>query len=108
MQSRPGLPDLPSTVPTSCVVPSVNVAVATNCCVDPCGTDAVSGLIASETICASVTVIKVAPTIVPDVAFTFEAPTLSVVASPALLIDAMVVSSKVQVAVAVRSKVWRA
>jgi hypothetical protein len=34
---------------TSCVVPSLNVPVATNCCFAPALTDAVAGVIATET-----------------------------------------------------------
>jgi len=87
----------------SCVVPSVNVPVAVNCCVVPRAIVADGGLIAIDTSAAAVTLNKVEALTVPKDAEIVAVPCATLVASPALLIVAVVGVSEDQVAVLVRS-----
>src|SRR5205807_1724453 len=87
----------------SCVVPSVNVPVAVNCCGLPSGTVASGGLIAIDTSVAAVTVSRVELLMAPELAVTVAVPIPVLCASPALLIVAVETVSDDQVAVLVRS-----
>ena len=51
-----------------CVVPSLKVPVAVNCCVPPFGTDGFAGVTATDTSVAAVTVIVVLPLMLPEAA----------------------------------------
>ena len=51
-----------------CVVPSLNVPVAVNCCVPPFATDGFAGVMAIDTSVAAVTVSVVLPLMLPEVA----------------------------------------
>src|SRR5438045_3484147 len=66
----------------SCVVLSVNVPVATNCCVVPLANVGVAGVTAMDTSVAAVTVKVVVPLIPPDVALIVVEPVLTLAASP--------------------------
>jgi len=68
---------------TSCVVPSVNVPVAVNCCLVPSGQLAiVDGLMAIELSAAAVMFTKALPLTVPSVAVTVGVPTAAAVMIP--------------------------
>jgi hypothetical protein len=86
----------------SWVLPSVYVPVAVNCCFSPAGTDGDAGVTAIEVSTAAVTVNVAAPWMVPDVAVIVAVPFATLVASPPLLIVAIVVADEVQVTVLVR------
>src|SRR5208337_1111831 len=88
---------------TSCVLPSVNVPVAVNCCVMPSGIVDAGGLIAIDTSAAAVTVSCVELFTLPDVAVIVAVPRPVLFASPVLLIVAAVGVSDVHVTVLVRS-----
>ncbi len=85
-----------------CVVPSLNVPVAVNCCVAPLVIDGFAGVTAIDCSVAAVTVRTVEPLIAPDVALIVEVPTPAPVARPAVLIVAVVVVPDDQVTVDVR------
>jgi hypothetical protein len=85
-----------------CVVPSLNVPVAVNCCVAPLVIDGFAGVTAIDCSVAAVTVSKVEPLIAPDVALIVEVPTPAPVASPDVLIVAVVVVPDDHVTVEVR------
>jgi hypothetical protein len=85
-----------------CVVPSLNVPVAVNCCVAPLVIDGFAGVTAIDCSVAAVTVRVVDPLIPPDVALIVEVPTPAPVASPAALIVAVVVVPDDHVTVLVR------
>ena len=85
-----------------CVVPSLNVPVAVNCCVAPLAIDGFAGVTAIDCRVAAVTVRVVDPLIAPDVALIVEFPTPAPVASPAALIVAVEVVPEDQVTVDVR------
>ena len=87
----------------SCVVPSVKVPVAVNCCVVPRGMVAVCGLIAMDTRAAGVTVSSVELLIPPEFAVMLAVPMPALCASPLLLMVAAEAVSEDQVAVLVRS-----
>ena len=57
-----------------CVVPSLYVPIAVNCCVYPAATDAVPGVTAIEANTGAVTVNVVEPWIVPEAAVIVVAP----------------------------------
>jgi len=88
---------------TSCIVPSVNVPIAVNCCVMPKGIVDPAGLIAIDTSTAAVTVSTVDPLTLPALAVIVAVPIPTPLASPALLIVAVATVSDVQLAVLVRS-----
>ena len=67
---------------TSCVLPSVNVPVAVNCCVLPRGMLGIAGVTAIETNTAGVTFSVVELVIEPEVDVTLVLPTVTLVASP--------------------------
>jgi hypothetical protein len=85
-----------------CVVPSLNVPVAVNCCVAPLAIDGFAGVTAIDCNVAAVTVSKVEPLIAPDVAVIVEVPTPAPLARPAALIVAVVVVPDDHVTVLVR------
>jgi hypothetical protein len=85
-----------------CVVPSLNVPVAVNCCVAPLVIDGFAGVTAIDCSVAAVTVRVVEPLIPPDVALIVEVPTPAPVARPAALIVAVVVVPELHVTVLVR------
>ncbi len=85
-----------------CVVPSLNVPVAVNCCVAPLVIDGLAGVTAIDCSVAAVTVSKVEPLIDDDVAVIVEVPTPAPVARPAALIVAIVVSPDDHVTLDVR------
>ena len=68
----------------SCVVASVYVPVAGNCCVVPRASDGVVGVTAMDTSCAAVTVSAVEPVMAPLVAERVAVPMVTAVASPLL------------------------
>jgi hypothetical protein len=85
-----------------CWLPSVNVPVAVNCCVNPLATDGFAGVTAIVCKTAGVTVSAVEPLIDPDVALIVVDPVATVLAKPALLMVATAVAEDVHVAVLVR------
>ncbi len=85
-----------------CVVPSLNVPVAVNCCVAPLAIDGFAGVTVIDCSVAAVTVSKVEPLIDDDVAVIVEVPTPAPVARPAALIVAVVVVPDDHVTVLVR------
>jgi len=87
----------------SCVLPSVKVPVAMNCCVMPRETVGAGGLIVIDTSAAAVTVSSVDPLTVPELAVMLAIPITTICASPALLIVAVETVSDDHVAVLVRS-----
>jgi hypothetical protein len=66
-----------------CVLLSVNVPVAVNCCVSPLATDGLAGVTAMDCSAAAVTVSVVDPETIPEVAVIVEEPTPVAVAKPA-------------------------
>jgi hypothetical protein len=90
-----------------CVLPSVYVPVATNCCVVPSAIDGVPGVTTIDTSAAAVTVTVVDPMIEPDVAVMLAVPSPTLVASPVVapvvLIVAVMGVSEVHCTVAVMS-----
>jgi hypothetical protein len=85
-----------------CVLASVYVPVAVNCCVLPLAIDGLAGVTAIDTSVAAVTVSVVLPETVPEVAWMVVDPRPAAVASPAVLIVATVAAEEVHVAVLVR------
>src|SRR5205085_185842 len=65
-------------VVSTCVVPSVYVPVATNCCVRPLAIDGLTGVTAIDTSAAAVTVSVVVPLIAPLVAVIVVEPVATV------------------------------
>src|SRR5277367_6196998 len=95
--------ELHVTVPVKfCVVPSLNVPVAMNCCVAPLVIEGFAGVTAMDCSVAAVTVSTVEPEIDDDVAVMVEVPTPAPLASPAALIVAVAVVPDDQVTVEVR------
>jgi len=84
------------------VVPSLNVPVAVNCCVEPLVIDGFAGVTAIDCSVAAVTVSTVEPEIDDDVAVIVEFPTPAPVARPAALIVAIEVVPELQVTLEVR------
>jgi hypothetical protein len=66
----------------SCVLPSVNVPVAVNCCVVPNAIDGVAGVTANDISVAAVTVSVVDPLTPPTLAVMFALPTPAPLATP--------------------------
>jgi hypothetical protein len=85
-----------------CVVPSLNVPVAVNCCVAPLAIEGFVGVTAIDCSVAAVTVRTVEPLMDDDVAVIVEVPTPAPVARPAALIIAVVVVPELHVTVLVR------
>ena len=85
-----------------CMLPSLYVPVAENCCVVPATIEAFVGVIAIDCKVAAVTVSTVEPVIDDDVAVIVEVPTPAPVASPAALIVATEVVPELHLTVPVR------
>ena len=85
-----------------CVVPSLKVPVAVNCCVPPFGTEGFAGVTAIDTSVAAVTVSVVLPEMLPEVARMVVDPVPRAVAKPAVLIVATVPAEELHVEVLVR------
>jgi hypothetical protein len=85
-----------------CVLLSLNVPVAVNCCVRPLATEGFAGVTAIDCRVAAVTVRVVEPVMDPDFALIEEVPVATVVAKPAALIVATVVVADAQVTVLVK------
>src|SRR5271167_485290 len=95
--------ELHVTVPVKfCVVPSLNVPVAMNCCVAPLVIEGFAGVTAIDCNVAAVTVRTVEPEIDDDVAEIVEVPTAAPEARPDVLMVAMAVLPDDQVTVDVR------
>jgi hypothetical protein len=88
-----------------CMLPSVYVPIAVNCCVVPRAIEGVGGVTAIETSAAAVTVSTVDPLIDPEVAVMLAVPSATVVAipivEPVLLIVATLVVSELHCTVVV-------
>lgn len=89
----------------SCVLPSVKVPVAANCCVVPRGIAGMAGVIASETRAACVTPSVVVPEIPPELAVTVVLPTATPIATPWAFTLATVRLPVLQVTAPVKSSV---
>ena len=85
-----------------CVLPSVKVPVAVNCCDNPSAMDDVGGATAMETSMGAMTVSGVEPWMEPTVASIVVPPGVELVANPALLMVAIPVADEVQTAALVR------
>ena len=79
---------------TSCVLPSLNVPVAVNCCGAPRTMVGVGGLIAIETSVAEFTTIVADPLTEPEVTVIVVVPALRVLASPAVTDVSLMVATK--------------
>ena len=78
-----GVFDDHATVPVrSCMLPSVNVPVAVNCCFVPSAIDGSGGVTAMDTSAAAVTVNVAVPVTEPEAAVIFAEPVLTLVAKP--------------------------
>ena len=84
-----------------CVLRSVNVPVAVNCCPVPSGIDGMAGVIAIDTSWAGETVRVVDPSTEPDVAEIVVVPRAALLAIPAAEIEATVLADELQVTVEV-------
>jgi hypothetical protein len=82
----------------SCVLPSLNVPLALNCCTEPTGTDRVAGVTVTDRITADVTVNTVLPVMEPEVADIAVLPAVRVLANPVLSTVALVVLDELHVA----------
>jgi hypothetical protein len=98
-----GVPDDQVTdVVRFCVLLSLNVPVAVNCCVRPFAIDGFAGVTAIDCSVAAVTVSTVDPLTEPDVALMVLVPTPAPVANPVLVIVAVAVVPDDQVTDVVR------
>jgi copper chaperone CopZ len=98
--------ELHCTVPVMfCVLPSLNVPVAVNCCVTLSGRVGIAGVTEIETSVAAVTVTFAEALIEPEVAVTPVLPIATLLAFPRLLTVATLEFALLHVAVAVRSRV---
>jgi len=104
--ATPVVSELHCTVPVMfCVLPSVYVPVAVNCCVVPSGIDGIAGVTAIVTSTAGVTVKVVEPEIAPNVAVTLLLPKATLLTSPCPFTVAMLLSAVLQVTELVTSMV---
>src|SRR6202030_802743 len=85
-----------------CVIQSLTVPVAVNCCVPPFGTEGFAGVTAIDTSVAAVTVSVVLPVMLLEAAWIVVIPIVTAVAKPAALIVATVTAEELHVAVLVR------
>jgi hypothetical protein len=85
-----------------CVVPSLKVPVAVNCCVPPFGADGFAGVTAMDTTVAGVTVSVVLPLMLPELAWMVVEPVPIEVANPAVLMVATVRVDELHVALLVK------
>jgi hypothetical protein len=88
---------------TSCMLPSVKVPVAVNCCICPVAIEGFAGMIVSDTRAAGPTVALADPVMLPEVAITFALPALTACARPELLTVIVAGALEVHVAEAVKS-----
>jgi hypothetical protein len=86
-----------------CILPSLYVPVAANCCVVPFAIVALVGVIDMEINNGEVTETLVEPETVPDVAVMFELPNSSPITNPLALTGATAGTEDAQTADAVRS-----
>jgi hypothetical protein len=82
-----------------CVLLSLKVPVAVNCCVDPLAIDELAGVTAMDCSVAAVTVSTVDPTIEPEVALMVLVPAATPVAKPPTVMVAAVPEAQVTEAV---------
>ena len=75
---------------TSCMLPSLKVPAALNCCICPVATVGFGGMTVSETRVAGLTVVSAEPVMLPDVAIIFAVPALSACARPEALTEMVV------------------
>jgi hypothetical protein len=85
-----------------CVLPSVYVPVAANCWVLPGGIVALAGVTTIEVSCGGVTVSVVLPEMLPEMAMMIVEPVPTLLAKPAVLMVATVVTEEFHVAEEVR------
>jgi hypothetical protein len=91
------------TVPVKfCVLLSLKVPVAVNCCVRPFATEGFAGVTAIDCNVATVTVSTVEPVIDPDFALIEDVPVATVVANPVTFIVATLIVADAHVAVLVK------
>jgi hypothetical protein len=88
-----------------CVLPSVNVPVAVNCCFVPTGTEGLAGVTVIETSAGGATVRTAEPVTEPEVALIVAVPFEALLAKPWLLMVATAMREELHVAVVVRSSV---
>jgi len=79
----------------SCMLPSLNVPVAINCCVVPNATEGFAGVTAIDCRTAAVTLIVVLPLIVPEVATIWAEPVPVLDANPAVFARLLIVATVV-------------
>src|SRR5437660_2401363 len=77
----------------SCVLPSLNVPVAINCCVVPKAMKGFAGVTAIDCRTAAVTLIVVLPLIVPEVAIIWAEPVPTLNANPAVFDTLLIVAT---------------
>ena len=75
---------------TSCMLPSLKVPAALNCCICPVATVGFGGMTVSETRAAGLTVTPAEPVMLADVAMIFAVPALSACARPEALTEMVV------------------
>ncbi len=76
-----------------CVEPSVKVPVAVNCCVVPSAMEGLAGVIAIDSRAAGVTVSVVVPLTAPEVAVMLVLPVATLVASPMVGAESLIVAT---------------
>jgi hypothetical protein len=104
--ATPGPEEVQTTdVVMSCVLPSLEVPVAMNCCVVPLAMEGLAGVTAMEVSTAGPTVRVVEPVTEPEVAEMVEVPTPAPEATPVAEIVATEVLEETQVTAEVRSVV---
>lgn len=89
---------------TSCMLPSLKVPAAANCCICPAAMEGFAGATAIDTRAAGFTVTPVEPVMLPDVAITFAVPMLSACAKPDPLIETVAGALELQVADELKSR----
>ena len=85
-----------------CVLLSLYVPIAVNCCVRPLAIDGLAGVTAIDCNVAAVTVSTVEPTTDPDVALTVLVPTATAVANPPAVMLAVATVPVAHITVVVR------
>jgi hypothetical protein len=85
-----------------CVLLSLNVPVAVNCCVSPLATEGLAGVTAIDCSVAAVTVSTVEPEIAPDVALMVDGPAEAPVARPPAVMVATAGVAELQVTLPVK------
>jgi len=90
---------------TSCMLPSLKVPAAVNCCICPAAIVGLDGEITIETRAAGLTVTLVEPVMLAEVAITFALPTANAFAMPDALTETVAGALELQVAEDVKSRV---